>query len=570
MIVPFTGIIQQTITPTSTSSAKIENLLTGRSVATDQQPTAENTSIQVEFGPAQLLASDPVNLLADGSVICNINGTYTFNVTMAAGRTGAASVSWIYARALINGFQGAGSALAKLDNANVVIPLQFSFNLDMSAGQILTVEIYRDSDGNNSGGLIAGIPNLAGWNNASCAAITVSRLIPTEGGSTTDRDQYKLVKSPADLPDPVGTVIEAELNFDYELNGTIDISPNTFKLNGSNKIFGLNPRTDILTTSSVNPLISGTNAGLICEDVTLSKIGAQGDLLAITDTSPNSSSLFIQSCVLTNCSSIGELTALQLVDIEKSALTQAQGGIRFGNGFVEGVRFTGNIIEDTVTGDLVDFGIATFGAASLDHNFLNPSSSVNFLKGQPNSANMPVGSQCSVISNISYGSETADLVGVQYGDDRYYFIANNTIPDSRPTGSLFMSNNGVSTVPLGTGIPVKVAGVTTAGDNIQLFTMTGNNTLRYDGEKILSATATYSITVRRTSGSGTRLVNFYIYKNGSPINGAVQAMEVDNRERSLTVITDDLISKDDSFELWLSNEDNDNEMTVTSLQASIS
>lgn len=156
--------------------ASREILFTGRSTATDQSPTALDTELQIEFGVAQGDASTPLQLDAQGNITANETGSYQFVISLAVGRAGAAGVSCLYGRALLNTFQLGGSVLAELDNANVLIPFQFDIIVPMTVGDVLKIQIYRDSDGNNSGGLLQGLPNLAGWNNSETAVIAANRI----------------------------------------------------------------------------------------------------------------------------------------------------------------------------------------------------------------------------------------------------------------------------------------------------------------------------------------------------------------------------------------------------------
>lgn len=154
-----------------------ENVLYGASTAVSQEPTLTDSPLQVEFGAAQFTPSDPVSLSATGTVTINQPDNYYFVLTAHYGRTGGAGTSIIHARVLINGVQQSHTLTAKLDSSNVSIPIEVEFILPpVPAGTLLTVEVMRDSAGNNSGGFFQTIPTLAGWNNAPSAVISVSRL----------------------------------------------------------------------------------------------------------------------------------------------------------------------------------------------------------------------------------------------------------------------------------------------------------------------------------------------------------------------------------------------------------
>lgn len=156
---------------------QIERLLDGLSTAGNQQPSALDTPLQIEFGGAQLTPSDPVSLSSTGVLSINQAGTYRIKLTVAAGRTGGSGVSNLYFRALINGTQAGQSIHLKVDSADIYIPYSDEAWLTLPAGVQITYEIVRDSTGSNSGGLFSSTPNTAGWATNPSAAIRVERWI---------------------------------------------------------------------------------------------------------------------------------------------------------------------------------------------------------------------------------------------------------------------------------------------------------------------------------------------------------------------------------------------------------
>ncbi|MCK4978105.1 MAG: hypothetical protein KAS36_14315, partial [Anaerolineales bacterium] len=50
----------------------------------------------------------------------------------------------------------------------------------LDAGDVVTCEIIRDTDGNNSGGLDPGVPDVPNWNPAPSASILITRLVASE------------------------------------------------------------------------------------------------------------------------------------------------------------------------------------------------------------------------------------------------------------------------------------------------------------------------------------------------------------------------------------------------------
>jgi len=556
----------------SDSTAIREVIFTGRSTAASQNPVVLDTPIQVEFGVAQGGVNDPLQIDAAGNITCNEDGTYYFTITLQAGRTGSAGVSFLYGRLLVDGFQPASSVLVELDDANVIIPMQFDVVVPLTVGQVVTVEIYRDSAGNNSGGIAQGVPTIGTWNNASCASLTTSRLVPAAAEipePAPQRSNKVLVKTKGDFPLPIGGVITLVDNTDYEINGTIDLVTDRIELTGSNNVYGLNPELDILITNNATALIRGRDAGFIGNNCTFVNIG--GNIFDLEDTAGNegTNSFFLSECVLTNSPAIGIFQDLLIVNFDKNALRNMATGASFEGTANEAMRITGNILESTTTGTVVDLGTSVFGAMSIDHNFIQASPGLVLIDGLPSSGNIALGGQGVIQSNTTFGGNLPTINNISYKDARWNWGLNNNVPDSAAIGSLYMENNTVETTFSGVSIPTKVLGTTVAGENIQRFTMPGNNTLRYVGNKFFDGTVTYSASVKRSSGSGNRLIKLTVYKNGSPLAGASQILEVTTREVPVTILANTNIQPNDEFELWISNEENTNNMQVSQLQCSI-
>ena len=58
-------------------------------------------------------------------------------------------------------------------NAAILVPWSSAIQFTAATNDVLTIEVMRDSVGDNSGGLFAIDPTLAGWANAPCASIQI-------------------------------------------------------------------------------------------------------------------------------------------------------------------------------------------------------------------------------------------------------------------------------------------------------------------------------------------------------------------------------------------------------------
>ena len=144
----------------------------------DQDPVGLGTPMRVSFGPAQSNAF--FDLAADGTLTVNTADEYTFRTKLTVGREGAGGESQLYVRVMLNGVQAGVSNHAIIDSARLEFPLVLEGVLAVDVGDVLWVELARDLDGADSGGLRAGNPDLVGWAASPSARLTIDSFIAVE------------------------------------------------------------------------------------------------------------------------------------------------------------------------------------------------------------------------------------------------------------------------------------------------------------------------------------------------------------------------------------------------------
>ena len=141
---------------------------------TDQVPAGTDTPLQITFGAAQGSASDPVMLSAAGALTINKKKKYLIDIRLQYSRDNAGAAAWLFFRVLKNGVQFNDPVFAKIDNANNDIPIQFSSRVDTAAGDVLTFEVMRDSQGFDDGELVSETPTPGDWSPSPSASIKIS------------------------------------------------------------------------------------------------------------------------------------------------------------------------------------------------------------------------------------------------------------------------------------------------------------------------------------------------------------------------------------------------------------
>ena len=143
---------------------------------TNQEPSGLNSALQVKFGAAQKTATDPVMLDALGNITFNQGGLYLFNGYANFERQGSSGgVTVTLFRALLNGVQSGPTKGVELSGTGIMFPYELTLPIQVSAGDVLTWEIMRDSSGVDAGGLYIHT-NSGPWSNVPSADVNIYKI----------------------------------------------------------------------------------------------------------------------------------------------------------------------------------------------------------------------------------------------------------------------------------------------------------------------------------------------------------------------------------------------------------
>lgn len=159
------------------SAFTVEEVINSTSTATSQEPGATDTILQVTFGAAANGPSDPAQIDVAGNITINQTGLYKISFYCNFGRTSGTSTSNLFLRRLVNGIQVGRSVAFVVTSTDILIPFEQSEFEVLTATDIITYEIIRDSTGDNSGGLLQGNPTPATWNDSPCAEFKLERFV---------------------------------------------------------------------------------------------------------------------------------------------------------------------------------------------------------------------------------------------------------------------------------------------------------------------------------------------------------------------------------------------------------
>ena len=171
-LVNFTGGLQKAGSSVLVG-AREKDIMRAYSTALTQQPTALGSAIQVEFGAAQ--SNSDVSLAANGSLTCNFTGNMALRVKLQFGRSGATGISILMSRIMKNGVQFGVSQSTRLSSSDATIPTDSRVIIPVTTGDVISVQVIRDSAGANAGGLFAQASSH-GWTIAPTALLDVAKV----------------------------------------------------------------------------------------------------------------------------------------------------------------------------------------------------------------------------------------------------------------------------------------------------------------------------------------------------------------------------------------------------------
>lgn len=117
---------------------------------------------------------------ANGVSTFNKEGLYRIKAVFQFGRTGAAGVSQLFFRFLVDDVQLGRTVGVKLENADALRYVDIDNWFNVPAGTTLKVQVMRDPSGNDSGGLFQTTPTDEGagtWNVVPSAVMRIERLV---------------------------------------------------------------------------------------------------------------------------------------------------------------------------------------------------------------------------------------------------------------------------------------------------------------------------------------------------------------------------------------------------------
>lgn len=139
----------------SLGGVPLTNVLSAEDVAVSQGPSTTNSLYQIVIGGAQGTVSDPVMLDASGNITFNQAGTYLLIAQGCFGRVNGGASALVHFGAFIDGVQEGASQTVGIKDAGDKLPYERTVPIVVTAGQVLSFRMSRDSGFFNEGSLVS-------------------------------------------------------------------------------------------------------------------------------------------------------------------------------------------------------------------------------------------------------------------------------------------------------------------------------------------------------------------------------------------------------------------------------
>jgi hypothetical protein len=396
----------------------------------------------------------------------------------------------------------------------------------------------------------------------------------TGGGSFEYRDNWKLIKSAADLSDELtaggGTEYLLDENILYEINGMITLL-HPINLNNA-YLTGQDSGEDILLKTHAGTLYQGSGGGSIQKLILTSHPSYQGagsifNMTGVGMTDPTSFLLF-RDCIVKDNASIGSINNFNLVFFSIIQFLDNDDGITYSN--ISSLLLqnqgwsgsTGTFEKLTGTFGLVQKA-SGFSVANGDAVAFDVSADPNILTSAVMLGTVFTGSSTQPFVK-PYTIGTADT----YTDYNFTNVWTVNCPgivaesDAEAFGNVFLTGTPLATTFTSNNQALKVAGTTTTVKHFRTGTGGQPNRLVYQGKAkrqfFISATMT-------VDADNRRLLRFYIAKNGILIPSTGISTYVvgqgDIKALSFTGAID--LAPGDYIELWAENKSGNSSVTLT-------
>ena len=395
----------------------------------------------------------------------------------------------------------------------------------------------------------------SGSNYKASVSEIISRAAAEVSGNYTN---LVFVEAKDDFPTPVGGLITLADDTAYFITTTVDLTGDRLVGGTNTMLVGTTSEISILTSTGLGvgvPLFTTTKTTPV-QNLTFSGVDT-----AISIVGTGSEAYDWLGVNFLNCTNVGTVNNID-------NFIYFNGAVLNSNNFIfDGACGTIGINQSIFVGTgaaspILDFP-ATFSASRRMRIIYSSIVAFGSTTGIRMDAGATLNEEGYILDTCNFSGGSTYLAGMDYTYTEARFLENRGITNSSTIGALSMTSNAEPTVIASTSVPVKAAGVTTAGSINQKFTHSDNR-LTYTGGIVRG----FRITAQASVQAGNNnVVAVYIAVNGSIVTESLQLVIMDSAGTSSPIGVQVALNlaTNDYVELWVANESAVTNITVENL-----
>jgi len=389
----------------------------------------------------------------------------------------------------------------------------------------------------------------------------LSELKDTQGDINTQNLDFIYTKD--DLPIPVSGVITLLANKTYFFLANVDLTGDRLFCNENVTILGASSENCSITSSGL-----GLGVALISSMYT---VPIRHISINDVDTALDFDGLAVTMALdwtgvnFNNVPNIGVVKNASNFIFSKGAFINSkglifdenQGTVSFDNCLISGDGSAGNIIEIPSTAvisrrfRIVYSAVVSFGSTTA----INVSTSAT------------IANEGYILDTVNFSGGSTYIAGVQYNNNKALFRFCRGVSNSTEISQYFANGNTTATTITTISAPVKAAVTTTSSSITEKFVNTDNRST-YVGA--LTRTFKVQATASLTCGNN-RQISAYIFKNGVQILNSEAAVTTNGNGRAENVTAQTILelSENDYIEIWIENNSDTQNVTVSDINVII-
>lgn len=356
-----------------------------------------------------------------------------------------------------------------------------------------------------------------------------------------------VVNQMSDFPTAVGSVITLTSNTAYLVSANLSTS-NRFVFGDNTLVYGPGREVSGINYTGSGVLFTATNVSAKIEKLALSC--ASGTLINVSGT--GTESFRIADCGVSAVATIGTVSGMQSFALRavtfKSITTN---GILFSGAL--GFLFFGDSSFTILAGTCLDFGSAIVsGGIRILTSVGILGAGTYFLDGSAASANIGTGHLGAILASAMTGAGTTLGPNVSIADTRWFFMGNDSVPDTKSGALMQLTSNTTNTVIAVSGTPVLVAGAWVQKKAVRFATNAAGK-ITYTAERTLSSPITVTATGAPVSGVN-KTITYHLYINGVSVGAEQLNIISSGSPKNTTLLWGHAFVEGDYVELYVSNE----------------